>query len=237
MPTSFRDIAPRIASFLLFILLFGMAACTGTKQAVDAGSETSQKEQNLSELEERYWARVDSSRMNFTQADIDFMYGMIPHHSQALIMSRLAPENDAGRAVETLAARIINAQRDEIELMNQWLADRDQPVPDIHIDGLSMMVHWPEDSDSHAMHDHSDMPGMLSQQQLKLLSEATGTEFDRLFLTFMIEHHRGAVTMVQTLFASDGAALDREMFKLASGIHADQVTEIDRMQQMLDSIQ
>jgi len=93
------------------------------------------------------------------------------------------------------------------------------------------------DHGHHDMHDHSDMPGMLSQDQLEQLAAATGTEFDRLFLEFMIEHHKGAIIMVDDLFAADGAASDREIFDLASGINAEQETEIERMKLMLDRIE
>lgn len=225
---------------LISVLLLSLTTgCSGTETTTEA----EKTQPNYSEMEERYWERIKESRMNFTQADIDFMYGMIPHHAQALIMSRLATENDASQSIQTLAARIINAQGDEIELMKKWLRDRDQPVPEIHIDGLEMMVRGlDEGSDGHgdhghhAMHDHSDMPGMLSQNQLEELAAATGTEFDRLFLEFMIEHHKGAIIMVDDLFAADGAASDREIFDLASGINAEQVTEIERMQLMLDNI-
>lgn len=89
---------------------------------------------------------------------------------------------------------------------------------------------------SHGSHAHHSMPGMLTQEQLNELGAARGTEFDRLFLLYMIEHHEGAVIMVQDLFAADGAALDNESFDLASGIHAEQVTEIERMRQMLEEI-
>ena len=159
------------------------------------------------------------------------MTGMIAHHAQALVMSRLAPSNGASPQVRTLAARIINAQQDEIELMQQWLRDREQPVPEIHIEGIVLMVHG---AGGHAMHSH--MPGMLTQEQLEDLAAARGANFDRLFLTYMIQHHAGAVYMVDELFGTDGAALDEEAFKLASGIHVDQVTEIARMEYMLDRL-
>jgi len=227
---------------LIFLIFAGGLACSSTEQVME---EEAVQQRDLSQMEELFWARIDSSRMNFTQADIDFMYGMIPHHAQALIMSRLAPENGASRSVQTLAGRIINAQGDEIALMKRWLEDRGQPVPEIHIDGIEMMIHMPEEEGGHGHHghhghhdmnDHSDMPGMLSQSQLEELAAATGSDFDRTFLEFMIEHHKGAIIMVDTLFAADGAAADREMFDLASGINAEQVTEIERMQQMLDQL-
>ncbi len=229
-----------VSLFFISILLLSLTAgCSGTETTTEADEPG----HNYAEMEERYWERIKESRMNFTQADIDFMYGMIPHHAQALIMSRLAPENNASPSIQILAARIINAQGDEIELMKKWLRDRDQPVPEIHIDGLEMMVHMDDGHDGHGghghhdMHDHSDMPGMLSQDQLEQLAAATGTEFDRLFLEFMIEHHKGAIIMVDDLFAADGAASDREIFDLASGINAEQETEIERMKLMLDRIE
>lgn len=185
------------------------------------------------DLESLYWARLDSARGSYTQADVDFMTGMIGHHAQALIMSRLAPENGASSAVRTLAARIINAQNDEIASMQQWLRDRDQPVPEVHIDGLNLMIHGGGD---HAAHDHTNMPGMLSPEQLRELSQARGRTFDRLYLKYMIQHHSGAVTMVDELFSQDGAANDEASFKLASDINVDQLTEIERMKLMLEAL-
>lgn len=96
--------------------------------------------QDKSDLEALFFKRVQESKMRFVQADVDFMTHMIPHHSQALIMSRLAPENNAGTQVQKLAARIINAQADEIRTMQTWLRDRGQPVPIVHIDGLNMTI-------------------------------------------------------------------------------------------------
>lgn len=184
-------------------------------------------------MEALYWARIDSARMSFTQADVDFMIGMIGHHAQALIMSRLAPENEASETIRTLAARIINAQKDEIATMQKWLRDRDQPVPKVHIDGLNLKIHGL--GDNHHAH-HHDMPGMLTQEQLEELARLKGADFDRQFLTYMIEHHQGAVTMVHELFDTDGAALDEEAFRLASDIQVDQITEIERMKLMLENI-
>ena len=179
------------------------------------------------ELEATFWARVDSARLRFTEADARFVTGMIGHHAQALVMAGLAPSHGAGPAVGTLAARIINAQKDEIALMEQWLGDRGQPVPEVHISGISMVVRDAE----YAVH----MPGMLTQEQLQELDAANGLEFERLFLTYMIQHHEGAVAMVLELFGTDGAGQDLMVFKLASDIQVDQITEIARMKQMLQS--
>lgn len=183
---------------------------------------------NRAELEALYRARIDSGRMRFTDADVHFMTGMIGHHAQALIMAGLSPSHGASESVQILSARIINAQQDEIRVMQQWLRDRGQPVPEVEIDGLHLMVHGAD----HAMH----MPGMLTDEQLAKLDAAQGLEYDRLFLTYMIQHHRGAVTMVHELFATDGAAQDEAAFKLASDIQVDQITEIARMELMLESL-
>ena len=201
------------------------------------------------ELEALYWARQRAAQERYTDADVAFMTGMIGHHAQALVMSAMAETNGAGPAVRRLAARIDNAQRDEIETMQRWLRDRDQPVPQVHIEGTRLMVHMPGGEASHQgmnhggmdhgggmAHDHASMPGMLTQAQLDELGAARGPAFDRLFLAYMIGHHSGAVVMVDDLFAADGAAQDGATFKVASDIQVDQRTEIARMQGMLDAM-
>lgn len=222
----------RILIVLLVVSWF--TACKSSETATDQANTGSSSENSMAELEKIYWARQDSARMNFTKDDVKFMTGMIVHHSQALVMSRLAPDNGASRAVQTLASRIINAQKDEIKSMQNWLRDRNQPVPEVHIDGLEMMIHGL--GEHHMKMDHTTMAGMLSPAQLQELSEAYGKEFDRLFLKYMIGHHQGGVDMVTHLFSTDGATQDEAAFKLASDIQVDQRTEIDRMQLMLDEI-
>ena len=202
-------------------------ACAGTGPGAEASPQPAAA--STAELEAVYRARMDSARVRFTEADVRFVTGMIGHHAQALVMSDLAPTHGASPAIKTLAARIINAQKDEIATMQRWLRDRAQPVPEVHISGLNMMVHGPE----YAMH----MPGMLTPEQLEELDDAHGLEFDKKFLAFMIQHHRGAVTMVLDLFATDGAAQDDVVFKLASDIQVDQNTEIARMELMLKQMQ
>lgn len=177
-------------------------------------------------------ARADSIRRSFNRADVEFMTGMIHHHAQALVMADMAPSHGAGPTIQTLAARIINGQKGEIGLMSTWLADRDQPVPEVGHDSMAMDMH----TDGHAMHGgdyHMDMPGMLSPEQMQALDAARGIEFDRLFLTYMIQHHQGALTMVRDLFDSYGAAQGDDIYRIASGVEADQMAEIDRMQKML----
>lgn len=170
-------------------------------------------------------ARADSARLPYVKADIDFMSGMIPHHAQAIAMAKLAPTRGASPAIQRLTGRIINAQQDEIVLMQQWLADRRQPVPEADPRGMKMTMGGHE-----MMH---LMPGMLSPAQMDSLDRARGPEFDRLFLVYMIQHHRGAVSMVDQLFAVSGAGQDETVFKFASDVHTDQSTEIARMEQML----
>ena len=173
------------------------------------------------------------------------MSAMIGHHTQAVTMSRLAPARAASPSVRTLAERIISAQQDEVGTMQQWLRDRRQSVPagPPPAGGVADDEHAGHDmADEHAGHDmagqdmaghDASMPGMLTDAQMRQLAAARGAEFDRLFLTFMIQHHRGAVSMVQGLFGSYGAAQDETVFKFASDVNVDQVTEIARMQRML----
>jgi uncharacterized protein (DUF305 family) len=164
---------------------------------------------------------------DYTAADIQFMDGMIAHHAQALLMAGWAESHGASPAVLTLTSRITNAQKDEIAGMQKWLRDRRQPVPEPDPHGMMMNMN--------GMQHEMLMPGMLTESQLKQLDEARSKEFDRLFLTFMIQHHRGAVTMVNALFGTSGAAQDITVYKMASDISADQTTEIERMQKMLAS--
>ena len=173
-------------------------------------------------------AKKDSVNRPYTKPDIDFMRGMIAHHAQALVMAGWARSHGAGPSVQTLCDRIINAQRDEITIMQMWLRDRGQPVPEAKPVPMKMTMGGME----HEML----MPGMLTDDQLRQLDAARGPEFDKLFLRFMIQHHQGAVSMVDDLLKHDGAAQDELVFKLTNDIHVDQTTEIARMRRMLTQI-
>lgn len=180
--------------------------------------------------------RADSIRLPYTEADVTFMTEMIGHHAQAILISRWVPSHTDDAEMRTLAARIINAQTDDIALMRRWLAERGKPVPSVTPEGV--LVPPPADpNDEHAGHDmsghdHSMMAGMLSPAQLTELDAARGDAFDILFLQRMINHHRGAVTMVQTLIR-DGGAIDETVFRFAADVEVDQSTEIRRMLTML----
>jgi len=210
------------------------AAIAGCSHSATAGavhtspSPASRAPASGSDLDAIAKARADSARYPYTAADVHFMSGMIAHHAQAIKMARWAPTHGAGPSVQTLCDRIINAQQDEIVTMQRWLADRRQPVPEASPDGMRMMM----GDMSHVML----MPGMLTPEQMHQLDAARGREFDRLFLTFMIQHHQGAVAMVKELFGTYGAGQDELVFKFASDVNIDQTTEIARMEQMLTAL-
>ena len=158
-------------------------------------------------------------------ADVRFLTRMIPHHAQAVLFAGWAASHDAGRAVGVLCERIVVGQRDEIVTMRDWLRDHGEDIP---------LAEYTRMRTPTAGADHDMlMPGMLTEEQLAELDAARGPQFDRLFLAYMIPHHEGALTMVDELFGSYGAAQGDIVFKLASDIYADQSIEIERMQQML----
>jgi uncharacterized protein (DUF305 family) len=199
------------------------AAVLGTAQSIGAqATPVRTSDQAIAK------ARADSIRRPYTKADIDFVSGMIHHHAQAILMSKMAPTHGAANSILTLTARIINAQQDEIRIMQQWLIDRGQPVPQPNPYGMPM--------DMGGMSHEMLMPGMLTREQLARLDSARGPEFDLYFLKDMVQHHTGAVAMVKTLFASPGAGQDETIFKVASDINVDQSTEIARMNRMLLAI-
>jgi uncharacterized protein (DUF305 family) len=210
------------------VLVALTAGCGGSVRSGAPAPSSTSTDYSQAEAEAILRARRDSARANYTPADVHFMTGMIGHHGQALLMAGLAESHEASSQVRVLAARIINAQRDEIALMQAWLRSRGLTVPEVHIEGLTLTVHGA----GHAVH----MPGMLREEQVRELDAARGPTFDRLFLEYMIQHHRGAVTMVQQLVATDRAARDDTVFKLASDVEADQTTEIARMQLMLAAL-
>lgn len=166
------------------------------------------------------------SGVAYTEADVRFMQGMIPHHKQALQMTALVHKHATTNAVRQMALRMEISQRDEIKLMETWLTERDQPV-EMPMGGM----HHGSVNGLHMM------PGMLTAEQMQALTNARGIEFDRLFLEGMIQHHQGAIDMVETLLNSSGAAQESTIFKFAEDVDADQQMEIDRMRALLMQLQ
>ena len=202
------------------------AACRANKSAVrTAPSATATPAGGPSNATYIAKARADSARLPYTEADIHFMSGMIHHHAQAIAMAKWAPTHGASPAIQRMCERIINAQTDEITVMSNWLRDRNQPVPVPSASGMKMTMNGME----HTML----MPGMLTEEQMKELDAARGADFDKLFLKYMIQHHKGALQMVTDVQGTSGAGQDELTFKLTSDVYADQSTEIDRMEKML----
>jgi len=154
----------------------------------------------------------------FTEADVRFMQGMIAHHAQAIYMSRLAAGHGASQHLLKFAEKIDQSQQGEIRLMQEWLRANGQFAPDTSS--------WR----------HMMMPGMLTDDQLKQLDAAKGADFDRLFLTFMIQHHKGALEMVTELFATPRAGQDVDVSVFANDVQTVQTAEIGTMYRMLSNI-
>jgi uncharacterized protein (DUF305 family) len=205
------------------------AVMVGACAAARSGQEVTRTGAPMSPAE---LAKADGGHAPYTRADVTFMSGMIGHHAQAVLMASWAPTHGASESLRILASRIDVAQRDEIQFMQRWLRDRKETVPDA--DPTKPMAG--HDMMSMPGMDMGLAPGMLSPEQMKRLDAARDVDFDRLFLTFMIQHHTGALTMVNTLFGSPGAGNEGYVFRFASDVEADQTTEIDRMQKMLAPI-
>ncbi|MGH9495516.1 MAG: DUF305 domain-containing protein [Candidatus Sulfotelmatobacter sp.] len=172
-----------------------------------------------------------------SKADVEFMQGMIHHHAQAVEMTAMIPSHTQNKDLGSLGARISISQSDEIKFMQRWLAARGESVPNPmpHATGHDMS-NMPGGDISHAGVSHESMvmmPGMLTPQQMDALRKAKGAEFDRLFLTGMIQHHGGALTMVKDLFDTAGAGQDAELFDFATDADNTQRAEIKIMETML----
>ncbi len=161
-----------------------------------------------------------------SQADVQFMQGMIMHHAQAVEMTALIDSHTENKELRSLGARISRSQEDEIKFMKRWLTARGEPVehtmPAMHdMPGMDMSQH------------QMLMPGMLTAKQMDALKKANGQEFDRLFLSGMIQHHNGALTMVKELFDTAGAGQDAELFNFATDVESGQRAEIKIMKTIL----
>ena len=228
-----------ILTALLAAVSTGCASASSSRPAIPSGGPDVPIPM-VSHPEAIAQAREDSVRRPYTVADIEFMAGMIHHHSQAVKIAGWAESHGASRAVQTLANRIVHGQNTEIGIMQTWLRDRNKPVPMPNHAGMPAMAGMDHGdhggASSGAGGSGAMMPGMLSDEQLKQLDAARGNDFDRLFLTFMIQHHRGAITMVEKLLATPGAGQDEAIFKFSADVQSGQTTEINRMYQMLNAL-
>jgi uncharacterized protein (DUF305 family) len=168
---------------------------------------------------QRLPASTTAVKAKISHADVEFMQGMIMHHSQAVEMTALIDSHTENKKIRALGAKISSSQTDEMNFMKRWLVVRGQPVsmamPGMDMSGMMM-------------------PGMLSPAQMEALRQAKGKEFDRLFLTGMIQHHEGALTMVKQLFDAPGAGQDADLFQFATDADNTQRAEIKIMQGMLE---
>lgn len=168
-----------------------------------------------------------------SQADAEFMQGMIMHHAQATEMTALIDSHTENKDLHGLGARIRRSQSEEIKFMQRWLTVRGEPVSMPQQEMAGSESHM----DQHMNMSHGSvhlMPGMLTAEQMEALHKAKGAEFDQLFLTGMIQHHNGALTMVKDLFDTAGAGQDAELFNFATDVDTGQRAEIRIMQGMLD---
>ncbi|MBO6504137.1 MAG: DUF305 domain-containing protein [Kordiimonadaceae bacterium] len=162
---------------------------------------------------------TEIAKNSYSRDDVRFMQDMIPHHNQAVQMAALVKDRTNNAELTGIAGRIDASQADEIKFMSDWLAARGEEVP--------------EATAHHAMHMSHDMAGMASPAAMAALADASSTEFDRLFLTLMIDHHEGAITMVRDLLSNAGSAYDPVLFQFVNDIVNDQTSEINRMTEML----
>jgi len=178
-------------------------------------------------------ARAASAQQapHYTAADVRFMQGMIGHHAQALVMTALIPERTIRTDIRALGQRIEVSQKDEIKMMQQWLRDRGQSVPNPDAQHQHQMMNMPGMTTSDTL-----MPGMLTADQLAELAKARGTDFEKLFLKDMIQHHEGALSMVATLLGTTGSGQEPEVFRFAAEVDTDQRAEIARMSALLDRL-
>jgi len=158
-----------------------------------------------------------------SRKDVEFMQGMIHHHGQAVDMTALIESRTENKEVGRLGARISQSQSDEINFMKRWLEVRREITTMEMSDDMNMSGH----------HHEMLMPGMLSKKQMEALKNAKGVSFDKLFLQGMVQHHKGALVMVEELFKTAGAGQDAELFNFATDVDSGQRAEIRIMQTLL----
>ena len=179
-------------------------------------------------LEARDAARVSDNR--YSDDDVAFMQGMIPHHQQAVEMANLVADRTNTPEIVDLAGRIRASQDDEIAFMRNWLTERGEAVP------AAADPHAGHGAGHDAHAGHSTMAGMATPEQMAALAASSGSDFDRMFLDLMIRHHAGAITMVERLLARPGSAYEPELFQFVNDINSEQQAEIRIMDAALRNL-
>jgi len=210
------DPANRLRPFVLLTLLVGTSAMAASSPIVQPGAPGEPPRELTAEQ------AIAIANTSYSPDDVRFMHDMIPHHHQALEMAALVADRTNNPELIDVAGRIQASQGDEIAFMQDWLRERAETVPD--------------PTAHHAMHTHHKMAGMASPEQMAELAASQGTAFDRLFLTLMITHHKGAITMVEELLEQPGSAYDPVLFEFTSDVTNDQAAEIERMNALLTSL-
>ncbi|MBP6003334.1 MAG: DUF305 domain-containing protein [Pyrinomonadaceae bacterium] len=217
-------------------LLFGIAAIAICALVVPTDAQTSGKDGSPVIVQpgapgqptKVLPASTRAKLLPLAKKDVEFMQGMIMHHAQAVEMSALIEARTDNKELILLGARISQSQSDEMNFMKRWLVSRGQPV-EMSMDGMDMS------GMNHSSHQMT-MPGMLNKKQMDALKKAKGAEFDRLFLRGMIQHHNGALIMVEDLFDTAGAGQDAELFSFSTDVDSGQRAEIKIMESMLERI-
>jgi uncharacterized protein (DUF305 family) len=209
-----------------------LAACSGDSEESGSGEAQAGADQRVNIVQpgapgepSRTLSQEEAERVEpppHTQADVEFMQGMIHHHAQALVMTSMVRDRAAAKDLATLARRVEFAQEQEIETMERWLTERDEEVPDAE-----------DHRNNHG--GRGLMPGMVGHKELTKLAAADGRQFDRMFLKYMIRHHQGALTMVGDLRAEDGG-VEPESDLFARHVDSDQTIEINRMAGLLAQV-
>jgi uncharacterized protein (DUF305 family) len=217
-------LSPALFEYTIAALLCGSAASVGYAQRAATGSVSVVQPGAPGTPSKSLPPSTSGVVPPRSQADIEFMQGMIMHHSQAVEMTALISSRTQNKEVRALGARISLSQTDEIKFMKRWLVARGAPV--------SMAMPGMPEMDMSAKPMPS-MPGMLTPEQMNALQQAKGTEFDQEFLRGMIQHHKGALVMVKQLFDTPGAGQDADLFDFATDADNTQRAEINIMEDML----
>jgi uncharacterized protein (DUF305 family) len=223
-----------LLSSVVLIAAAGLCACNRASQAA---SETTTPPQGPAIIQPGAPGQASTAISsvptyqdnNFTDGDVKFMQGMIHHHNQALLMAAMIPTHTKSPELQVIGQKIQLSQSGEMKQMTEWLTSRKQTVPTIAADGSVKMEM--AGMAGHMM-DMSAMPGMLTADQMKALDKARGAVFDELFLTGMIMHHKGALTMVADLREAGGGK-EPNIGHFLDGVDNDQRMEIVRMYALL----